>query len=429
MNEMRFAFRQLLRSPRFAILAVLTLTIGIGATSAVFGLIQDVLLSPPPYAEPERLALVSPQRTDGQPYHGECTAGQLSEWRQATRSFEGWASYFWTFNFLVLPEGSESVEGMVVTKDYFKVLGLRPALGREFAESDIGAANSRPTAIILGHELWEKRFKGDPNILGKSVQISRMGAVQVIGVMPAGVRFLPDAGNASEPNYDVNGHVDFWLGYAPDETKPRNGVGSVVARLSRGATLTSAQAELSTIAARQAKAQPELAGITAAAQSLSDDLNKEGRRLLLPLLGAVLMVFLIACGNVTGLLLARGLQRQREYAVRSALGAGRARILRQVLVESAVISVLGAGLGAVLAVETINLFKLIGGQAIPRLGSVTVGWPVFGFGLGMAIIAAGIAGILPATRAAWLGPVGVSSGRRGSAGRAERRLLRSVTIV
>jgi len=429
MTDIRFAFRQVLRSPRYAFLAVLTLAIGIGVTSAVFGLIQGVILSPPPYTQPERLVLISPQRTDGQPYHGECTVGQLSEWRQSARNFDGWASYSWTFNFLVLPQGSESVEGMVVTKDYFKVLGLRPELGREFADADVGTAKSRPTAIILGHELWEKQFKGDASILGKSVQISRMGALQVIGVMPASVRFLPDAGDANEPNYDVNGHVDFWLGYAPDETKPRNGAGSVIARLSKGATLASAQVELKAIAARQAKAEPDLGGITAGVEALSDDLNKEGRRLLLPLLGAVVMVFLIACGNVTGLLLARGLQRQREYTVRAALGAGRSRILRQVLMESAVIALIGGVLGAALATEIINIFKLVGGQAIPRLDAVQVGWPVFGFGMGMAIVAAAIAGILPALRAAWLGPVGASSGRRGSAGRAERRLLRSVTIV
>src|SRR5215469_15017736 len=119
MNEISFAFRQLLRNPRFAFLAVLTLAIGIGASSAVFGLIQGVLLSPPPYAQPDRLVLVSPQRMDGQPYNGECTVGQFAEWRQATTSFEEMAAYHWTFNFLVLPEGSESVEGMAVTKNYF----------------------------------------------------------------------------------------------------------------------------------------------------------------------------------------------------------------------------------------------------------------------------------------------------------------------
>src|SRR5215467_7624357 len=170
MNELRFAFRQFLREPRFALLAVLTLAIGIGATSAVFGLIQGVLLSPPPYERPDRLVLVSPQRIDGQPYNGECTVGQITEWRQAAKSFEGVAFYHWTFNFLTLPEGSESLEGMAVTKDYFRVLGLKPVLGRDFADSDIGAGNSGPTTIVLGYGLWQKQFHGDPNIVGKTVQ-------------------------------------------------------------------------------------------------------------------------------------------------------------------------------------------------------------------------------------------------------------------
>jgi putative ABC transport system permease protein len=428
MNETRLAFRQLLRNSRFAVLAVITLAIGIGATSAVFGLIQGVLLSPPPYARPDRIVLISPQRIDGQAYNGECTVGELIEWRQA-KNLESVAAYGWTFNFLILPEGSQSVEGMAVTKDYFKVLGLKPVLGRDFADADITAPNSRPKTIVLGYDLWQKQFQGDRNILGKTVRISRMEPLEVIGVMPPGVRFLPDANNVSEPNYDVNGQVDFWLAYAPDQTKPKDGVGNIVARLQSRATLANAQAELKTIAARQARANSDLAGITAAARSLSDDLNKEGRRLLLPLFGAVVLVLLIACGNVAGLLLARGLQRQQEYVVRSALGAGRHRILRQVLIESGAIALVGALLGAALATQTINVFKLIGGHAIPRLDCVVVGWPIFAFGLGTALVAAGMAGILPALRAAWLGPVAASSARRASAGRAERTLLRGVTIL
>src|SRR5579883_439638 len=243
MNDLKFAFRQLLRNPRFALLAVLTLAIGIGATSAVFGLIQGVLLSPPPYADPNRLVLIYPQRSDSQPYSGQCTVGQFIDWREA-KDLESLAAYGWTFNFLILPEGSQSVEGMAVTKDYFKVLGLKPVLGREFADADVAAPNARPKTIVLGYDLWQRTFQGDRNILGKTVRISRMEPLQVIGVMPPGVRFLPDQNNASEPNYDPNGQVDFWLAYAPDETKPKEQLANLVGRLRRGATLASAQTEL-----------------------------------------------------------------------------------------------------------------------------------------------------------------------------------------
>jgi putative ABC transport system permease protein len=243
MNEFRFAFRKLFSSPRFAVLSVLTLAIGIGATSAVFSLIQGVLLSPPPYSRPERLALVSPRRADGQPYNAECTVGQWMEWRQATKSFEQMALYGWTFNFLVLAEGSESIGGMWVTKNYFDVLGLKPMLGREFLDSDIALGSAPPRTIILGYDLWRRKFQGDQNILGKTVRISRMQPLQVVGVMSPGARFLPDSSNANEPNYDLNARVDYWLPMKPDETKPKDGTGYPVGRLRDGATLAEAQAE------------------------------------------------------------------------------------------------------------------------------------------------------------------------------------------
>ena len=429
MGDLKFALRQLLRSPRFAVLAVITLAIGIGATSAIFGLIQGVLLSPPPYEQPERIVLVAPQRADGRPYNRNCTVGEWAEWRRATNTFAGSALYHWTFNFLVLSDGSESVEGLGVTKDYFKILGLKPLLGREFADSEIAHGRSRPSAVILGYDLWQRRFEGSPSILGKTIEISRMPPLQVIGIMPPAVRFLPDPSNASEPNYDVNGQVDFWMAYAPDETKPDDEAGDIVGRLRASATLTSARVELQTIADRQARGDSNLAGLTPSVRSLSEVLNREGRRLLLPLLGAVALVFLIACGNVAGLLLARGLQRQQEYVVRSALGAGRRRIFQQVLMETSLLAIVGASVGAWLAALTIKLFKIIGGHAVPRLDAVTVGWPVFGFGLAAALLAAVIAGLLPAARAAWLSPVRASGGGRTSAGRAERALLRGVTVV
>ena len=429
MSDLKFAFRQLFKNPGFTAVAVLTFAIGIGATSAVFGLIQGVLLSPPPYVRPERIVLLSPQRTDGQPYNAESTVGQWIEWRETAKSFEGLAAYGWTFNFLILPEGSESIEGMWVTKNYFKVLGLKPVLGHEFTQGEVARSNSGPTSIMLGYELWQRKFQGDPNIVGKTVRISRMQPLEVVGVMPPGVRFLPDSSNASEPNYDVNGRVEYWLLREFDETKPKDGAGNIVGRLRDGVTLGEAQAELKAISARQARTDQDFAGITASAHWLADDLNREGRRLLLPLLGAVGLVFLIACGNVSGLLLARGLQRQQEYVVRSALGAGRWRILRQVLIESLTIAIVGALFGAVLASGTVDIFKAMGGHAVPRLDAVQVGWPIFGFGLGAAILAAGVAGLLPALRAACLEPFGAYKGKRSSAGRAERSLLLGVTVL
>ena len=198
-DDLRFAFRQLRKNPAFAAIAVITLGLGIGAAAAMFGLIQGVLLSPPPYADPGRVVLISPTRIDGRPYTRGATIGQWVSWRQA-RSIEPPAVYRWTFNFLVLPDGSASMGGMAVTPNYFRVLGLRPLLGREFTDTELARPGTSPSAIILGYDLWQRKFNGDPQILGRTIRMSRMAApLPVVGVMPRGIRFLPDLGRPASP--------------------------------------------------------------------------------------------------------------------------------------------------------------------------------------------------------------------------------------
>ena len=348
MDDVRYAFRQLRTHPAFAAVAVATLAVGIGSASAMFGLIQGVLLSPPPYAEPDRLVLVSPARVDGQPFDRGSTVGQWLAWRTA-RSLERPALYRWTFNFLVRGDGSRSLGGMVVTRDFFDVVGVRPLMGRTFTAAEAsrpgapGKPGAPPTAILLGYDLWQREFGGDPAIVGKAVTLSRMPApLPVVGVMPPGLRFLPDPGAAAEPNYDLDAKVDFWLAMTVDETAVERGAGNVVARLKPGATAADAQAEVAAMSAGVAKADPRLAGLTATARPVRAVLNAEGERLLVPLFGAVGLLFLIACANVSGLLLARGLQRQQEYATRAAMGAGRARLFRLVLIEAVAIALTAA---------------------------------------------------------------------------------------
>lgn len=432
-EDVRYGLLQLRKNPGFAIVAILTLGLGIGAAAAMFGLIQGVLLSPPPYADPGRLVLISPARIDGQPFDQTPTTQQWVGWRAGSQALQEVAMYRWTFNFLVLPDGSESLGGMVVTPNYFRVMGLQPILGREPTEAEAARSNpppapgTPPTAIILGHQLWQRRFNSDPNIIGKTVRLSRMPTpLPVVGVMPAGVRFLPDPGTASEPNYDVNAHVDFWLAARLDESRLQSRGWNAVARLRPGVSAAQAGAQVATVAAEQARTVPDLAGLTARVRPLLDVLNVEGRRLLMPLFASVALVFLIACGNVTGLLLARGLQRQPEYAMRSALGANRWRLFRQVLTETVTLAIVGAVVGGVLSSAMVRLFKAIGGDAVPRADAVTVGWPVFAFGLLAALIAAVFAGLLPAARASSSDNFRGLDGARTSAGRAERRLLAGV---
>jgi putative ABC transport system permease protein len=431
-QNLRFGVRMLLKQPAFSLIAVFTLALGIGATAAVFTLIQGVLLTPPPYRQPDGLVLIPPSRADGQPMTTAqgWPAAQWLDWQKQAKSLHGVAAYDWSFNFLVLPQGSESLEGMYVTKEYFDVVGLQPVLGRTFVESE--TRPKAPPVIVLGYEFWQRQFNGDPNVLGKTVRISRQDTPpSVIGIMPPGVRFLPSPTTAQEPNYNVNALVDYWIPAAPDPARLKQPAWNIVARLQNGATLQEAQTELDVLTNRESQSERDFIGIVPQVHSLTSEMNRDGRRILLPLLGAAGLVLLIACGNAAALLLVRGLQRQQEYAVRGALGMARVALFAQVVTENLVLALLGGAMGIGLAFTAVKVFKLIGGHAIPRLDSVTVGWPVLACGFGSAVIASLLAGIAPAFRASQLDPIEVlkSAGPKSSAGRGERNILRGVTMV
>jgi putative ABC transport system permease protein len=432
LRELRFAIRMLLKQPGFSLIAVLTLALGIGATSAVFSLIQGVLLTPPPYLKPQQLMLVPTVRIDGQKMDSPrgWAAQQWMEWQKEAKSFDGIAAYGWTFNFLIRNDGSQSMQGMQVTKNYFQVMGLRTAAGRGFEDSDF---NQGPVkAIVLGYEFWQRALGGDPQIIGKTVRISRWDTPPVvIGVMEPGVRFLPSPGAAKEPNYDVNAIVDFWIPADPNPKYLKDPYWNVVARLRDGAVPQQTQQELAVLTAREAQTEKQFEGFGPQLQPLTEEMNRDGRRILLPLLGAAALVLLIACGNAAALLLVRGLQRQQEYAVRSAMGMGRVALLRQVLAESLLLAILGGAFGVALAFGAVKLFKVIAGHAIPRLDGVTAGWAVLGWGLAAAVLAAFFAGVFPALRAFRLDPMEVlkNAGPKGTAGVGERRLLQGVTML
>ncbi len=432
LRELRFAFRMLLKQPGFSLIAALTLALGIGATSAVFSLIQAVLLTPPPYEKPEQLMLIPTARIDGQKMDSPrgWAAQQWMEWQKEGKSFDGIAGYDWTFNFLVRNDGSQSMQGMEVSRDYLRVLGLKTAAGRGFEDSDFGQGPVK--AIVLGYEFWQRTFGGDKQIIGKTVRISRWDVPPtVIGVMEPGVRFLPSPRAAKEPNYDVNATVDFWVPMDPDPKYLKEPGWNIVARLRDGTTPQQGQKELTVLAAREAQAEKQFEGFAPQLESVTDEMNRDGKRILLPLSGAAALVLLIACGNAAALLLVRGLQRQQEYAVRIAMGMGRIALLRQVLTESLLLALIGGALGVGLAFGAVRLFKAIAGHAVPRLDGVMAGWAVLGWGLGAAILAAFFAGVIPALRAFRLDPMEVlkDAGPRGTAGIGERRLLQGVTML
>jgi putative ABC transport system permease protein len=322
------------------------------------------------------------------------------------------------------------MQGMWATKEYLPLMGLKPAVGRGFEEADFGQGPVK--VILLGYELWQRAFNGDPQIIGKTVRISRWDVPPtVIGIMQPGVRFLPSPEAAKEPNYNVNATVDFWVPAAPAPKNMKVPYWNLVARLRDGATQQQGQQELAVIAAREAQSEKEFEGFAPRLQSLTEEMNQDGRRILLPLLGAAGLVLLIGCGNVAALLLVRGLQRQQEYAVRSAMGMGRRALLRQVSTESLLLALLGGVIGVGLALAAVKVFKLIAGHAVPRLDGVTAGWAVLVWGLAAAVLASMFAGIFPALRAFRLDPMEVlkNAGPKGTAGLGERRLLRGVTMV
>jgi putative ABC transport system permease protein len=435
LQDVRFGLRRLRTNPGFTIMAVFILAIGIGSTAAIFDVVRGVLLTSPPYTDPDRIVLVTPERLDGRPHTGALDGKQWCDWRTEAKSFKGMAGYGWEFCFLIRPDGSEPVEGQKVTRDYFQVMGVKPLLGRTFVDSDgdAVASGSMPTVIILGYHVWHRIFNGDPEIVGKAIQIRRYGGtppvatMTVVGVMPPGIRFLPSPHNSGDPNYDVNADVDFWF---PLPTAPEWSFWNVVARLNDATTIPRAQAEMTAIAARQAQANPEFQGKIARVRPLQAEMNRQGWRLLLPLAGAVTLVFLISCANVTGLSLVRAHLRQKDYVVRAALGAGRTRLLRQALTESLLLAFLGGGLGILSAMAIVKVLKVAGGFAIPRLDTVTLGWPIVIACCGLGILAAVVAGILPAARASLVNPAQVhGAGRTSSIGCVEHRVLKLVVIV
>jgi putative ABC transport system permease protein len=376
--------------------------------------------------------LVASARTNGQSMDSPrgWPAQQWGEWQNEAKSFRGIAAYSWTFNFLIRNDGSQSMQGMSVTNDYLSVMGLRTVAGRGFEPSDFGQGPVR--VILLGYEFWQRAFNGDPQIIGKTVRISRWDVPPtVVGVMEPGVRFLPSPGAAKEPNYDVNATVDFWIPASPDPKYLKDPYWNIVARLQDRTRQRQGQQELAVLAAREAQSEKDFEGFTPQLESVTEEMNQDGRRILLPLLGAAALVLLIGCGNAAALLLVRGIQRQQEYAVRSAIGMGRIALLRQVATESLLLASIGGALGVGLAFGIVGYSSSLPYTPFPRLDSVTAGWGVLGWGLGIAVLASVFAGVFPAWRAVQLQPMEVlkNAGPKGTAGIRERRLLRGVTMA
>jgi putative ABC transport system permease protein len=390
LQDLRFALRGLRRNPAFAATAILTLALGIGATVAVFSIVSAVLLRPLPYADPDRLVFVWDQR-DGQP--AAMSPGRLIDVRRRATVLSGIAGFSEIPVNLLGGDHAEAVTAATVSTGFFEVLGVQPLLGRTF---DVGRENQR--AVVLSYGLWQRRFGGDPSMVGREIPLDA-GGHTVIGVMPRDFSWLP-RGGAGSPTPEVwipapLGEVPAVPAGSPVErlTESRDLYYLVsVARMKPGLGLPQVNAGLAVLArelAEQYSATDQKRGLRAipALQQVAGD----ARTPLLLLLGAVGLVLAVACANVANLLLGRTLARRGEVAVRLAIGAGRARLARQFLVEALVLAGVATGLGALLAHAALaSLIRLVPTD-IPRLGEARVDGTVLAAAI---LIAIGTAAVL-----------------------------------
>jgi putative ABC transport system permease protein len=417
LRDARYAVRQLTKSPGFAAVAILTMALGIGATSAMFSVINAVLLRPLPFPDSDALVQVN----EIVPQYGRFSVAPASflDWRAQNTSFERIFAVSARDATFVGADGPERIRGAAVSWDFFEALRTQPFLGRAFkAEEDMPGKND---VIVLSHGTWQRRFGGDSNAIGRAMTLNGAPAT-IIGVMPKGFAFPADA--------------EYWSPIAINPANASRGGHflAVVARLKPGVSAAQAGTEMKTIAERLAKQYPDSsADESAEVVPLLEQIVGNIREPLLALLTAVGVVVLIACANVANLLLVRASVRDKEIAIRIALGAGRGRLVRQMLAESLILSIAGGALGVLLAYVAIQPIQTLSAGSIPRVQSVTIDATVLLFAFGVSVATGIIFGLAPAWQASRAGVAAVmKEGGRSSAtggGRWTRATLLVVEVA
>ena len=407
MQQLRYAARLLVRTPGFTLVAVITLALGIGVNSAIFSIIDAVLLRPLPYPHPEQLVAFFEHQANDPDDRGGIAPANMADYNQ-NHVFTG-ISHVGTPGMNLTGAGTpERIFGIQARYNFLDILGVQPVMGRSFRPEDdrYGA----PHVVVITHELWQQRLGGDRAVIGRSVTLDGE-AYQVIGVLPAGFQ-SPEEISERQPMLFVV--PDCWL---PQILHNRGDhYDHAIARLKPGVPLAQAQSEMQTIGARLATAYPNTNGkIALGVAPLGADMVRRVRTAMLVLLGAVGLVLLIACANVANLLLARSAGRSREVAIRLAMGAGRWRIVRELLIESAMLAALGCALGLLLGASTRGLLVSTAPKNIPRLAAAVLNWRVLGFTALLATLTVFLFGMIPAWQVSGIRPnMAMKSGERST---------------
>ncbi|MBI3405584.1 MAG: ABC transporter permease, partial [Acidobacteria bacterium] len=416
-QDLRYGMRMLRKNPGFTTVAILTLALGIGANTAIFSLVRGILLKPLPYPSPERMVMMWEKEKSGTTSNtGFAT---FTDWRAQNHSFSAMAAMSYWMPTLTGDTEPERFNGQRVTTDFFTVLGVKPMLGRDFVPTEDITGNHR--VVILSHALWMRRFSGDPAIVGKMIQLNSIPHL-VAGVLPA------DFASVLSPQSEI------WapLGYNETQSWACRSCRHLraVGRLKPNVALETAGAEMNTLSEHQFRDHPtDYATAGVILTPVQEQVVGKVRTSLLSLLGAVAFVLLIACSNVANLMLGRAVQQKREVAIRLAIGAGRGRLIRQILTESVLISVLGGILGLLVAAWGVGLLSSLGTDGLPRVGEVRLDVWVLAFTFGVSLFTGILCGLAPALQGAGLNlNLTLKEGGREGGGRV-RPGLRHLLVV
>ena len=414
-QDARHALRMLLRTPGFSLVAILTFAVGIGVNTAVFSVVNGVLLSPLPYPDADRITMVWLDNRRQNIREDITSYPNYLDWRDQNTSYASLAGFTGANLTLTGAGEPERLRGASVTANFFDVMAVPPLAGRLFtAEREVVG---RDGVVVLSHGLWQRRFGGAPDVIGRTMSLNGTPR-EIVAVMPASFQHPQDA--------------ELWVPLAPPDDA-RQSRGSfwlpVIGRLKPGVSVETAQTEMSGISTRIEQAFPQMRGFGAYVVPLQQQIVGNVERPLLVLMAAVAFVLLIACANLTNLMLGRTAARRRELAIRRALGAGRGRIIRQIVTEALVLAVLGSAIGVILAYWATGFFISLGGDTIPRAEAVALDARVLAFTLVLATLAALLSGLVPALHASGTHTAEhLREGGRQGGGVASRR-TRSVLVA